>query len=230
MRRLAACALLFTALLAACDDGAQHQETEAEPAAPGHISYGGGGGQVSVGRNPKARGSIEERYENALKSIKKRDWDGARDQLVEALKQGKGQELEDDIRRQMKVVEQGLLAQPTHEATDLMLNAKQFYEKKVSVRGTFIPGGKVGRASYYFFVRTKKREIQARYNKLSLDDKKTILLLKKGAVVLARGTLKEPWGTNPRPFIELSFFRLEKLSPEQEAAQKRRLEREEKKR
>ncbi len=228
--RLLAAGAFLAAAFAACDDGANHKEPEPAAAPTGHISYGGGGGgQVSVGKNPQARGSVEERYEKALKSIKERDWDGARAQLLDALKRGKGQEIEKDIQEQLKIVDRGLLSQPTYEVTDLQLHAKEFYEKKVSIRGSFIPGGKVGRVTYYFWVKTKKRQIQARYPKLPLKNKKTILRLKQGAQVLVRGTLKPPWGTNPNPFIELSYFRLERLSPEREAARNKKRGNEEKK-
>lgn len=43
-----------------------------------------------------------------------------------------------------------------------------------------------------------------------------ILRLKDNARVLVRGTLKSPWGSNPDPYLDASYFRLEKLSPEQE--------------
>lgn len=215
--------LLLCAVFASCDDGSRHKEPPAESAEPaGHISYGGGGGQVQVGTRQSPRETIADRYEKALVSIKKRDWDGAREELIEALQRSEGHPIQKDIKEHLKIVEQGLLAQPTYEVTDLYLNADQFFKKRVSVRGTFIPGGKVGRATYYFWIKTKKRKIQARYNKLSLDDKKKILLLKNGATVLGRGMLKEPWGSNPHPYIELSYFRLERLSPEQEAAQQKR--------
>ncbi|MFH2204511.1 MAG: hypothetical protein ABIJ96_15460 [Elusimicrobiota bacterium] len=223
MRKCALGLLLLGAALAACDDGASQQEPAEEAAPAGNVSSsGGGGGQVSVQRNPQARGAIEERYEKALQSIKKREWDNAHDELTDALKRGQGHAMESDIRQQIKVAEQGLLAQPTYEAADLMQNSANFFGRRVSVRGTLVPGGKVGRASHYFWIRTARRKIQARYGKLSLDDKKTILLLKEGALVLGRGSLKEPWGTNPNPYLELSYFRLEKLSPERAAAQKKR--------
>lgn len=219
LRRL----LLLAALFTACDDGSQHKEEPAESSEPmGHISYGGGGGQVKVGTSQNSRETIADRYQKALTAIKKRDWDGAREELIGALERSEGHPIQKDIREHLKIVEQGLLAQPTYEVTDLYLNADKFFKKRVSVRGTFLPGGKVGRATYYFWIKTKKRKIQARYNKLGLDDKKKILLLKNGATVLGRGMLKEPWGSNPRPYLELSYFRLERLSPESEAAQKKR--------
>ena len=117
----------------------------------------------------------------------------------------------------MKIVEQGILSQPAHNVGDIFKDANNLYNKKVSIRGTLFTGGKVGTVTYYFFVQTGRKKIQVRYPKLDLDSKKTILLLKDGAQILVRGTLKSPWGSNPKPYLEASYFRLEKLGASQQA-------------
>jgi len=39
--------------------------------------------------------------------------------------------------------------------------------------------------------------------------------------VLARGTYMPPWGSNPHPYIEASYFRLQHLSIEQQSEQEK---------
>ena len=216
MKRLFA-VFFLAGILSACDDGANQKEPASEPAeSPGSVSYGGGGGQVRVGNPQATRQSVEESYKQALDSIAEKKWDNARETLTEALRQAAGTDLEKDIRTQLKVVDRGLYSQPTHEVTDLFLKAPEYYDTNVSVRGLFVPGGKVGEATYYFWTRTAKRKIQCRYKDLSLEDKQKILLLKEGAQVLVRGALKSPWGSNPNPYLDLTYFKLEKLAPKPE--------------
>jgi hypothetical protein len=213
--------LLLCMTLAACDDAPPAEPTDSGGyqgggAGAGTSSKGSGSGQVRVGAGQSSRETITDRYSKALKKINKRDWDGAREELLEALHRSSGNPIQNDIREHLAIVEQGLLAQPTHNVGDVFSRAKNLYEKKLSIRGTFFNGGKVGKVSYYFFVQTGRDRMQVRYPNLELEDKKTILLLKDGARVLVRGTVKSPWGSNPKPYLEANYFRLEKLSPAQQ--------------
>ena len=81
---LIVCAAVFAM---ACDDA-----PPAEPEEPNYASSGvsagsgsGGGGQVRVGAGQSSRETITDRYEMALGKIKRRDWDGAREDLLQAL-------------------------------------------------------------------------------------------------------------------------------------------------
>ena len=132
------------------------------------------------------------------------------------LKEGK--DIQEEIRGHLKLVERGILSQPTFFTSEVFKSKKKMMGKKVSMRGYFQPGGPVGKVSYYFWLDSGGR-IQCRYEGLPLKPKKKILLLKDGAVVLVRGTLKSPWGSNPNPYLELSYFRLEKLAPKKEEKQ-----------
>lgn len=217
MRRTAVF-LLLAALCAACDDAPQESPPPAQESGGGGgagAGSGGGGGQVKVGAGQSSRETIAERYEQALDLIRKRDWDGAHAQLLDALARSRGTPVEKDIRQHLAVVERGILAQPAYNVDDVFTQSAALYDKKVSIRGYFIPGGEVGRVTYYFWVQTGATRIQARYPQLGLEDKRTILQLKEGAQVLVRGTLKSPWGTNPHPYLELNYFRLERLPPEE---------------
>lgn len=221
MKRFLALTLLCAGL-AACDDAppdssAPDNSGGGGGGTAGSSSGGGGGGQVRVGDEQSSRETITERYQSALEKIKTRDWDGARDDLTQALERSAGNPIEGDIRKHLQLVEQGILAQPPHTVASAFAGAASLFEKKISVRGILLGGGKVGQVTYYFWVQTGREKLQCRYPKLSLEDKKTILLLKDGAQVLVRGTLKSPWGTNPDPYLDLSYFRLEKLSAEQQA-------------
>lgn len=220
MKRTAVFLLLAALWTAACDDAPQEGQPQEETAGGGGgggAGSGGGGGQVKVGAGQSSRETIAERYEQALDLIRKRDWDGAHAQLLDALARSRGTPIEKDIRQHLAVVERGILAQPAYNVDDVFSQAEALYDKKVSIRGYFIPGGDVGRVTYYFWVQTGATRIQARYPQLGLEDKRTILQLKEGAQVLVRGTLKSPWGTNPNPYLELNYFRLERLPPEEPA-------------
>lgn len=179
----------------------------------GSSSSGGEGGQVRIeGDGTGSQETIADRYGKAMDLIKQRDWDGAREQLLEALYRSPSPEIQKDIHQHLKIVEQGILSQPAQSVGSVFQNAPNLYDKRVSVRGTFVPGGAVGKTMYYFFVATGQK-LQCRYGSLPIEDKRTILLLNEGAQVLVRGTLKSPWGSNPNPYLEANYFRLEKSSP-----------------
>jgi hypothetical protein len=204
-------------LFAACDEGTgggPPQGEEEDVQMTGSSAGGeGGGGQVALSGGG-GEGTIADRYEKALTMIRDRDWDGAREQLLEALKRSEGKDIQTEIHGHLRLVERGILAQPTYYTGEVFGMQNKMMGKKVSMRGTFVPGGPVGKVSYYFWLDAGGK-IQCRYEALPLESKKKILLLKQGAQVLVRGTLKSPWGSNPNPYLELSYFRLEKLAPAQ---------------
>jgi len=208
------------AALAACGDEAPaeapQEETYAGSSGGSSGGSGGGGGDVRIEGGDGASGTIADRYEKAMVLIKKRDWDGARDELLEAMNRSQGKDIQREIHDHLTMVEQGILSQPVYNGRELFEKAAQFYEKKVSVRGTYIPGGEVGRTTYYFWTQSAQK-VQCRYGNLPLEDKKVLIILKEGAQVLVRGTLKSPWGSNPNPYLELSYFKIEKLSDTQKA-------------
>lgn len=220
MKRSLGGVLLVALAACGCDDAPPQESSEPQyqPSGGGSTGNKDGGGQVAIGDAQSSRENIAESYQKALSKIQQRDWDGAREELIGALHRSQGHEIEKDIRKHLQIVEQGILAQPPQNVGDVFKQGKALFEKKVSIRGTFFTGGKVGKVTYYFFVQTGKERVQCRYHKLELEDKKTVLLLEDGAQVLVRGTLKSPWGSNPDPYLELNYFRLEKLSPEQQAA------------
>ncbi|OIO11027.1 MAG: hypothetical protein AUJ52_02895 [Elusimicrobia bacterium CG1_02_63_36] len=209
--------LPFLLIFSSCDDGAGGggaPKEEEEPAMTGSSDSGGGGsGEVALGGD-RQEGTIADRYETALKMIRDRDWDGAREQLLEAMKRSEGKDIQKEIRGHLKLVERGILAQPTYYTPEIFGMQEKMMGKRVSARGRFISGGPVGKVSYYFWLDAGGK-IQCRYEDLPLDSKQKILLLKDGAEVLVRGTLKSPWGSNPNPYLELNYFRLEKLAPKQ---------------
>lgn len=217
MRRLALLLPLLL-LISACDDGAggggQASDEEEVEMTGSSDSGGGGGGDVALAGG-EDQGTIADRYEKALKMIRDRNWDGAREQLLEALKRSEGKDIQKEIKGHLQLVERGILAQPTYFTTEVFGNQRKMMGKKVSMRGYFLEGGPVGKVSYYFWLDSGGK-IQCRYEGLPLDSKKKILLLKNGAQVLVRGTLKSPWGSNPDPYLELSYFRLEKLAPKRD--------------
>jgi hypothetical protein len=217
--------LLITLLLAslalgqtACGDDPPASSSSGDNAGDGGGGGGGTsssseGGQVRIeGDGSGSQETIADRYGKAMDLIRQRDWDGAREQLLEALYRSPSPDIQKNIQGHLKAVEQGLLSQPAYNVGSVFKNASNLYEKKISVRGTFIPGGAVGKTMYYFFVSTGQK-MQCRYGALSLDEKRTILLLDEGAQVLVRGTLKSPWGSNPNPYLEASYFRLERAAP-----------------
>jgi len=207
--------LLFPLLLlfTACDEGAGGgaPQEEEEVQMGGGTPEGGGGGQVALSGGEN-QGTIADRYESALKKIKKRDWDGAREELLEALNRSEGKDIQKEIKGHLALVERGILSQPTYLAAEVFSSQEKMMGRKVSMRGYFSPGGPVGKVSYYFWLDAGGK-VQCRYEGLPLESKKKILMLKEGAIALVRGTLKSPWGSNPNPYLELSYFRLEKLAP-----------------
>ena len=216
--------LAFSLALSFCAGGCDDPGTSASPgSAPagedvaggggsGFASSGGGGGDVSIGPESGGATSITDRYKNALGKIKQQDWDGARSELMEALNRSEGQPVEKEIREHLKLVEQGILAQPAYSPAEVFANAPNFIEKSVSMRGRFLQGGSVGKVTYYFWLENGKK-VQCRYASLPLDEKKLILSMREGSIVLVRGVLQPPWGSSPNPYLDLSFFRLERAAP-----------------
>ncbi len=217
MRRAAAF-LLLACVLSACEDTPQQAKKGEDDGSGGMrgagASTGGGGGQVAIGG--QGEGTIADRYEKALKMIKEKDWDGARDQLLEAYRRSDSADIKKEISGHLKMVEQGLLSQPTLTAPQAFASPA-LIEKRISMRGLTISGGPVGKVTYYFWLNSGQR-IQCRFSGLTLDEKKSILSLPDGSQALVRGTLKPPWGSNPTPYLDLTYFRLEKRAVEPVAA------------
>lgn len=215
MKRLRPFGLAASLLgLFACDEPAPEKQQGPETQGGGgyHGTGGGGGGDVAIGAGEEGKSSIVDTYQLALGKIKERDWDGAREALLDALRRSDDKGVQAEIRKHLKLVEEGILTQPTVTGPDLLKNAPTLYEKKVSMRGQVLQPGQVGKVTYYFWLQSGKK-IQCRYDRLDLSDKKIILSLQDGSQALVRGTLKSPWGTNPNPYLELNYFRLEKLAP-----------------
>lgn len=210
--------LIFPLLFSACDEGAggggKPQEEEETPMGGGSGDTGGGGGQVALSGG-EDQGTIADKYETALKKIRERDWDGAREELLEALKRSEGKDIQKEIQGHLQLVERGILSQPTVLTGEVLGAQDKMLGTRISMRGYFTPGGPVGKVSYYFWLDAGGK-IQCRYEALDLESKKKILLLNEGAIVLVRGVLKSPWGSNPNPYLELNYFRLEKLAPKKE--------------
>lgn len=211
-------ALLALALLPFALSGCEDTPQQAKPAeddgggmrgAAGTQS--GGSGDVAI--SGAAEGTIADRYEKALKMIKDKDWDGAREQLQEAYRRSDSKDVKTEIQGHLAMVEQGILAQPTVTGPDIFAYSAKVMEKHVSMRGKLIQGGPVAKVTYYFWLESGAK-VQCRFPALSLEDKKVILGLADGAQVLVRGTVKPPWGSNPNPYLELSYFKLEKRAPE----------------
>jgi hypothetical protein len=213
--------LCAAALLAAgCEDPGPEQTSSQGEGGGGAsgVSYsGGGGGDVSVGAGTD-RSTIADHYKIALERIRKQDWDGAREELVEALDRSQGQDIQKEIREHLKLVEQGLLTQPAYSVDEAYAGANGFVDKNISLRGRLIPGGEVGAINDYFFLKGGKK-IKCRYGTLPLAEKKRIILVKEGAQVLVRGKFTAPWGNDPDPYLQLTYFRLEQLGSEQHAEQ-----------
>jgi len=55
------------------------------------------------------------------------------------------------------------------------------------------------------------KRLQCRYAKMPLEDKKRILTLQGGEKLMVRGTLRSPWGSNPDPYLEAEYVRVEAL-------------------
>ena len=212
MKKLALLAAIMS--FAGCEDQPQEKSGggEVQPTGGYQGSTGGGGGDVAIQPADGGKTTLVDHYQTALAKIRERDWDGAREALLEALHRSEGHDIQAQIQEHLKMVEQGILTQPTYTAPELFAGADKFYESKVSMRGKLLQPGAVGKVTYYFWLESGKK-IQCRYDKLSLEDKKKILGLGDGAQVLVRGTLKSPWGTNPHPYMDLSYFRIEKLPP-----------------
>lgn len=172
----------------------------------------GGGTQIGGSRatqSSSAEGSIANRYQAALDLIRKKDWDGAREQLLEALRRSEGTEAEEEIQGHLRIVERGILAQPADDAAGVLGRGRELMEKRVSARGRFASGGPGGQTSYYFWLDSGGRRIQCRYHRLTLGDKKKIARVADGSRILVRGLLRPPWGNNRDPYLDLSYFRLE---------------------
>lgn len=213
MKRALLSFALMSFSLAACDDAPpQTKKTEDEGGGMRGASgtQGGGSGDVSIAG--ASEGTIADRYEKALKMIKDKDWDGARDQLQEAYRRSDSKDVKTEIQGHLQMVEQGILAQPTVTGPDIFAFAAKVMEKKVSMRGKLFQGGAVAKVTYYFWLESGSK-VQCRFPALSLEEKKLIMSLPDGSDVLVRGTVKPPWGSNPNPYVELSYFKLEKRAP-----------------
>ncbi|HVE12922.1 MAG TPA: hypothetical protein VNI01_05975 [Elusimicrobiota bacterium] len=215
MRFLAAALAASVALLAACEDNPQQanpqqpQNGDAEQTASSGSSGGDkGSGDVAIGQSEADKTTIADRYKKALGMIQKHDWDGARAELLEAYQRSSDGNVRKEIREHLQMVEQGLLQQPAFNVPQIFGAADKLYDKPVSIRGLFLAGGAIGKVNYYFWLENG-RKIQVRYSQLLLDDKKTIANLHEGSQVLVRGILKSPWGSNPNPYLDATFFRLE---------------------
>lgn len=213
MRRFAFAVLVFALPLGACDDAPQEQKqsSDDEPGMRGASTGGGGGGDVAIAGS--SDGTIADRYEKALNLIKEKDWDGARDQLQEAYRRTESAEVKKEIQGHLQMVEQGILAQPTVTGPEIFAHAPKLLEKRVSLRGKLMQGGAVAKVTYYFWLESGSK-VQCRFPALPLEQKRQILGLPDGSQVLVRGTVKPPWGSNPNPYVELSYFKLEKRAPE----------------
>lgn len=213
MRR-SAWTLIAALALSSCDETQQpskpaQTEQEEQQTMGGSSMADKGSGEVAIGQSEADKATIAERYQKALGLIQKRDWDGARSELLEAYQRSPDAATRKEIQGHLKLVEQGLLEQPAYPVPAIFGAAEKLFDKSVSVRGRFIPGGAIGKVNYYFWVESG-RKIQVRYGQLLLEDKKVIHTLTEGSQVLVRGALKSPWGSNPNPYLEAQFFRLEK--------------------
>lgn len=214
MKRFLLAVALLCGALAACEDAPQQaKSTEDDGGGMRGASTGQGGGSGDVAIAGASEGTIADRYEKALKMIKDKDWDGAREQLQEAYRRSDSKDVKKEIQGHLAMVEQGILAQPTVTGPEIFVHAAKVMEKRVSLRGKLLQGGPVAKVTYYFWLESGAK-VQCRFPGLSLEDKKLILSLADGAQVLVRGTVKPPWGSNPNPYVELSYFRLEKRAPE----------------
>ncbi|MDE2293312.1 MAG: hypothetical protein KGL53_14620 [Elusimicrobia bacterium] len=218
MRRAALLALAAL-LFAACGDQPDQSKPAAQDDGGGahgaSADAGGGGGMVAVGGG--SAGTIADRYEKALDLIKKKDWDGARVELLAAYARTDDDGVKREIRQHLAAVDQGILSEPTYSTPQVFAGAPSLMEKKLSMRGTLLQGGPVAKVTYYFWLNAGKR-IQCRFQDLTLEDKKTILGLGDGSQVLVRGTLKPAWGSDPDPYLDLDYFRLEKRAAPAPAA------------
>lgn len=214
MRRAALAVALLAFPLAACDDAPQQtKKTEDDGGGMRGASGTQSGGSGDVAIAGSSDGTIADRYEKALKMIKDKDWDSAREQLQEAYRRSDSNDVKQEIRGHLSMVEQGILAQPTVTGPEIFAHAAKVLEKKVSMRGRLVQGGAVAKVTYYFWLDSGSK-VQCRFPALSLEEKKLIFSLPDGSEVLVRGTVKPPWGSNPNPYVELSYFKLEKRVPE----------------
>lgn len=214
MKRTLLAVALLSLPLTACDDTPVESKPASDDGATmrgASTGQGGGGGDVSI--SGAAEGTIADRYEKALKSIKEKDWDTAREQLQEAYRRSDSNDVKQEIRGHLQMVEQGILAQPTVTGPEIFAHAAKVMEKRVSMRGKLTQGGPVAKVTYYFWLDSGSK-VQCRFPALSLEDKRLILSLSDGSEVLVRGTVKPPWGSNPNPYVELSYFKVEKRAPE----------------
>lgn len=214
MRRMTLAVALFSLALCGCDDEPAGKKTNTEDDGGGGMrgASGSTGGSGDVAIASPSEGTIADRYEKALKMIKEKDWDGARDQLLEAYRRSDSDDVKKEIRGHLGMVEQGIRAQPTFSAPEVFAAAPKIMEKKVSMRGTILQGGQVAKVTYYFWLQSGAK-IQCRFAGLTLEEKRTIQSLPDGSEVLVRGIVKPAWGSNPNPYLELSYFRLERKAP-----------------
>lgn len=213
MKRALLAVALLSFPLTACDDAPVESKPASDDGATmrGAQSGQGGGGDVAIAG--PSEGTIADRYEKALGMIKAKDWDGAREQLQEAYRRSDSKDVKQEIIGHLQMVEQGILAQPTVTGPEIFAHAAKVMEKRVSMRGKLTQGGAVAKVTYYFWLDSGSK-VQCRFPALSLEDKRLILSLPDGSDVLVRGTVKPPWGSNPNPYVELSYFKLEKRAPE----------------
>ncbi|TBR20591.1 hypothetical protein EPO15_12705 [bacterium] len=214
MKRALLVFVLLPFAMTACDDTPQKAKPAEDDGGGMRGASGtpsGGSGDVAI--SGASEGTIADRYEKALKMIKEKDWDGARDQLQEAYRRSDSADVKKEIQGHLAMVEQGILAQPTVTGPDIFAFSAKVMEKHVSMRGKLLQGGPVAKVTYYFWLESGAK-VQCRFPTLSLEDKKLILGLADGAQVLVRGTVKPPWGSNPNPYLELNYFKLEKRAPE----------------
>jgi len=197
---------LLLAFLFACACADEPEKTPQAPPEGGVSSTGGnpGSGEVSIGGNQQAD---YDPYTKALEHIRGKDWDSARTELLKTLEHRLNPDQEQDARAKLKEAEQGIVSQPAQPVPNL-ISGKGFYDQRVSIRGKFASGGEVGYATQYFWLDDIKR-LQCRYSKMPLAEKKAIAALKGGEKVLVRGMLKSPWGSNPDPYLEAEFLRVE---------------------
>ncbi|MBI5595936.1 MAG: hypothetical protein HY928_07595 [Elusimicrobia bacterium] len=215
MRRLTLAVALLSVALCGCEDEPSGKQGPTEDDGGGmhgaSATTGGSSGDVAIAS--PSEGTIADRYEKALKLIKEKDWDGARDQLLEAYRRSDSADVKKEIRGHLGMVEQGIRAQPALSAAEVFAGAPALMEKKVSMRGTLLQGGQVAKVTYYFWLQAGAK-IQCRFSALTLEEKRLIQTLPDGSDVLVRGTLKPAWGSNPNPYLELSYFRLERRPPD----------------
>ncbi|MBI4425762.1 MAG: hypothetical protein HY554_18675 [Elusimicrobia bacterium] len=200
--------LLLSAALAssACQEPAP--EPEAAPAAPSAGARPAGapsGGDVAFA--PRLRGrELEEKVERALARMRAADYDGAYEELGEALAAGRGPAAE-RAARELEQVQARLLAIPPVPAGEVVSQPARFLDRPVSLRGRFAPGGSAGSAGQYFWLLSGRERVQCRYHRLHADAKKAALGLAEGTGLLVRGKLRSAGASS---YLDLVLFRIER--------------------